>query len=94
MFNVLSEKEEGRRRRRCEEGSGMVGCDIRRQQKRKKVVTDSQRQRQVKQEEGGLRQAGREVDCQGGRVSLGLLVPSVITSISHSQSFQSCSALS
>lgn len=28
------------------------------------------------------------------RVSLGLLVPSVITSISHSQSFQSCFHLS
>lgn len=52
----------------------------------RKVVTESQRQRQRKVGggKGGLPE----------RVNLGLLVPSVITSISHSQSFQSCSALS
>lgn len=63
----------------------MVERDILRQQKGGKgVMTDSQRQRQGRSERGGLAE----------RVSLGLLVLAVITSISHSQSFQGCSALS
>ena len=59
---------------------------------RKKVVTDSQRQRQGKKKKRERKKRWLVGGWRGGlaeRVSLGLLVPSVITSISHSLSFQS-----
>ena len=68
--------------RREREGAEWPGVIFR--GSRKKESCGRQPEAKTRKKRGGLSDS----------VSLGLLVPSVITSISHSQSFQSCSALS